>query len=943
MNHSPFYILDGYSLIYKSYFAFLRAPLYNKKNENTSALFGFFRTMFAFLDQYNPEFFGVAMDSIGPTFRHEKYSEYKATRDKTPDDLHAQIPRIEKILEAIGINIVRVNGFEADDIIATYARRCAGEKQPCMIITGDKDLMQLVSEYTGVLRPEKNGYEKLGREEVFAHYGVYPEQIVDYLSLTGDSADNIPGVKGIGPKTAASLLLEYGNIDGIYSNLGALTGSVKNKLEEGRESCALSRELVVLRDDVAVEKSFSDFSTASLSFESAAALFEAENAKSLVSWVAGKSGKGKSAVSVRKEDGRAELLETDAQDPDTDENILPAKPAGSYGSDTGLSGFSDEEKKLLTGSGTYTAVTDLKELDSLIKKVREKGIYSFDIETDSLDTFKANPVGFSISVESGSGYYIPLRAEKREILPESIVKSRLRAILEDKSLKIVGQNIKFDYKVLRKWGIRPANVWFDTMIAAWLLNSRLTSFGMDYLAEYYLEYKTIHFADVVPDGETFDCIPLDTAARYAAEDADITYRLYSLFSRRIEERKMESLFFDLEMPIVVILSEMEIEGVRIRREVLEAYGKELGTMINELERQIHLLCGKVFNVSSTKQLQEVLFTDRKLKTGKKTKTGYSTDNSVLEELSRDDPVPALVLRYRGLSKLKSTYVDSLPLLLESSTARIHTTYRQTGTATGRLSSSDPNLQNIPIKDEEGRKIRKAFIPSAGRVFMSADYSQIELVVLAHLSGDRQLTEAFINKTDVHALTASLIFNIPASSVTPEQRRIAKTINFGVMYGMSAFRLSRELQIPRARADEFIKSYFSRYSSIRTFIDETVKYAEETGFVKTILGRERYIDGINSSNRNEKNGAERMAVNTPIQGSAADIVKLAMINVAARISREKLDSKLVLQVHDELIFEVPLKEVETMKKLLREEMESVIKLKAPLRVSIETGESWGEMH
>ncbi|MDX9801010.1 MAG: DNA polymerase I [Spirochaetia bacterium] len=858
--------------------------------------------------------------------------------------------------------------------MATFSRLCSEEKKKCRIITGDKDLMQLVDDYTKVLRPDKTGYEELGSDEVFTHYGVYPNQIKDYLSLTGDSADNIPGVRGIGPKNAASLLLKYGSLEGIYSNIEEIKGSAKTKLEEGKENCLLSRELVALRNDVALDSLPEDFLLDKIDFAGAVPLFEAENAKSLVSWAAQKAGiadagtdtdageaTAESGDSGESRDSAAAASKDASRDSGAgasgDAGDGPAGVQAGLSSDSGLNKrlpnqqkafslsdyFNPDEEAVLKEKGSYTSVTDIRSLDNLMEQIKKKKIFSFDIETDSLDTLKANPVGFSVSTESGCGFYIPLVAEGKEILPETIVKNRLRAILEDKTLKLIGQNIKYDYKVLRKWGIKPLNIWFDTMIASWLLNSRLTSNGMDYLAEYYLEYTTIHFKDMVPEGSTFAQVPLDKATGYAAEDADITYRLYRVFNRQIEKRKMGKLFFDLEMPLVMILSEMELEGVRIRRDVLETYGKELGVSIGSLESEIHLLCGKVFNVSSPKQLQEVLFTDRQLKPGKKTKTGYSTDNSVLEELSGKDPVPALVLKYRALSKLKSTYVDALPLLAEQSTSKIHTTYRQTGTATGRLSSINPNLQNIPIKDEEGRKIRKAFIPSAGRVFMSADYSQIELVVLAHLSEDPELLRAFKEKIDVHTLTASLIFDISAEDVTPEQRRIAKTINFGVMYGMSGFRLARELQIPRSRADEFIKSYFQRYSSIRQFIDSTVKFAEENGFVKTILGRERYIDGINNSNKNVKSGAERIAVNTPIQGSAADIVKLAMIRINSRMDKEKLKASLVLQVHDELIFEVPFNEIDKMKTLLKDEMESVMKLKAPLRVSIETGESWGEMH
>lgn len=931
MKNSPFYVIDGYSLIYRSYFAFMKAPLFNKKHENTSALFGFFRILFSFFDQYKPEYLAIAMDSIGPTFRHEKYDLYKATRDKTPDDLHAQIPRIEKILESIGLQTMRVNGFEADDIIATFAGKCKKAGQTCVIITSDKDLMQLVGDNVSVLRPSSgsSGYEELGRDGVFEKYGVYPEQIADYLSLTGDSSDNIPGVRGIGPKTATSLLATYGTLNEIYSNVGEIKGASGKKLAEDKENCMLSRELVTLRDDVPIfpateseednSSVLENFALSSIDFSKAFSAFEEENAKKLISWI-----EKNSSGDIAFQSNSGSYIENSTKETTV---IVP---------------------EALQGKGSYKAITTIEELDILLEEVKKAKFFAFDIETDGLDTVTANPVGFSISFKSKTGYYIPLVAEEKKVLPESIVKSKLRTLLEDKSLSLVGQNIKFDYKVLRKWGIKTLNIYFDTMVAAWILNSHLNSFSMDNLAESFLGYTTIHYKDLFPDtkkeNQNFKQVPLDKATEYAAEDADITFRLYEVFKEQIKEQKMEKLFFDLEMPILVILAEMEIEGVRIRKEVLESYGKELGDKIGVLEKDIHKICGKEFNVNSTKQLQEVLFTDRQLKAVKKTKTGYSTDNSVLEELARgDDPIPVLVLRFRSLSKLKSTYVDSLPLLCEGPFSKIHTTYRQTGTTTGRLSSISPNLQNIPIKDEEGRRIRKAFIPSAGRVFMSADYSQIELVVLAHLSGDPALIEAFTKGTDVHALTASFLFNILPEEVTQEQRRTAKTINFGIIYGMSSYRLAGELSIPRAVADNFISSYFDRYSSIRNFIDETIKFVEETGYVETLLGRRRYIEDINNKNKTVKRGAERMAVNTPIQGSAADIVKLSMLKVVERIEKEKLKTSLVLQVHDELILEVPDKEIESVRSILRSEMEGAVKLKVPLRVTIETGESWGDMH
>ncbi len=924
----PFYILDGYSLIYKSYFAFIRNPLFNHNGENTSAVFGFFRSLFSFMNEYNPEYFAVAMDSLVPTFRHEQYAEYKATRDKTPEDLHDQIPRIEKILESLSLKTVRVNRYEADDVIATYVKKCRNEKRPCYIITGDKDLMQLVDDNVKVLKSDKSGYIEIDHEGVIENYGVRPDQIIDYLSLTGDSADNIPGVKGIGPKTAAGLLEDYDTVEGIYKNIDKLKSGAAKKLEEDRDSCIMSRELVMLDSDAPVEYSIEDFSTSSLDFQSARMLLEKENAKSLVKWI-DENHPGSSYV-------QGDLFSS--QDRDSGKSVIPAE---SISSSVNMSSVPERDPSLGM-KGEYETVLTYEDLDRWIETVRKEKIFSFDIETDSLDTIQANPVGFSISVKSGTGCYIPLIAGGKEILSASIVKNRLREILEDSSLKLVGQNIKYDYKVLRMWGLNPVNIWFDTMIAAWLVNSLISSYSMDSLAEFYLGYQTVHYNDIVPKDSLFQDIDLETASNYAAEDADITFRLYEVLRPLIEENYSD-LFYKTEMPLVYILAEMELEGVRVRKESLEALSRDFEKTIAEISDEIYSLCGKEFNISSTKQLQEVLFTDRKLNPVKKTKTGFSTDNTVLEILSGEDPVPELVLKYRVLAKLKSTYADTLPKLIQNSTSRIHTTFRQTGTQTGRLSSTNPNLQNIPIKDEEGRKIRKAFIPSGGKVFLSADYSQIELVVLAHLSEDPGLIKAFSEGIDVHRMTGALIFQVSPDDVTQEQRRIAKTINFGVMYGMSGFRLSRELKIPRKQADQFISSYFERYANIRKFIDETVKRAEEKGSVSTILGRERVIAGINSRNRNEKNGAERMAVNTPIQGSAADIVKLAMIKIDEKIKTLKLKSKLVLQVHDELIYEVPLSEVDDMKKLVKKEMESVFTLKAPLRVSIETGESWGDLH
>jgi len=890
----PLYIIDGYGLIYRSYFAFIRNPLTNPRGENISAVFGFFRTLLSLLRQRNPDQLVIALDSKTKTFRHEMYPEYKATRDKTPEDLHEQINVIEEILSVLGIPTVRCDGFEADDVIAALSAKCAEEARACFIVSGDKDLLQLAGGQTTILYPRKGEYVEMGKDEIETEWGIRPEQIIDYLSLTGDQADNVPGIKGIGPKTAASLLKKYGTLENIFENIEELKGAQKQKLETGRDSAFLSKKLVILRSDLAVEERPEGYPVTDLNTADAVPIFLEHGMKSIV-----------------KE----------------------------------LSGAEEEEsEKINRERGTYETVLTEEALGKWIALVKEHKWFAFDVETDQLEAVSANPVGFSLSVSSGSGCYIPLKAGTAECLPAETVKSALKEILTDSGLHCIGQNIKYDYQVMRQWGVKISNISFDTMAAAWLLDSQMGSFSMDNLAERFLGgYQTIHFKDIVEKGKTFDTVPIDQAVQYAAEDADITFRLYEIFSGELEKENLRDLFELLEIPLITVLAEMELRGILLSGKILEKYSLELVEALEGIKKEIYSLCGEEFNINSTKQLQEILFEKRKLKPVKKTKTGYSTDTGVLEELSREDPVPGLVLRHRVLAKLKSTYVDTLPLLINQNTGRVHTHFIQTGTATGRLSSRDPNLQNIPIKTEEGRRIRTAFIPKEGYLFLSADYSQIELVVLAHLSGDPGLKNAFEQGLDVHRQTASLIFDVPVEEVQARERRIAKTINFGVMYGMSGFRLSRELGIPRAEADRFIESYFTKYSAVRKYMDETVKEAEKTGYVTTLMGRRRKVPGITSRNRTEKMGAERIAVNTTIQGTAADIVKVAMLRLEKRIAREKSDAELLLQVHDELIFEVRDGNSEDFLPLVKEEMESAVELSVPLRVSIETGSSWGELH
>jgi DNA polymerase-1 len=596
-----------------------------------------------------------------------------------------------------------------------------------------------------------------------------------------------------------------------------------------------------------------------------------------------------------------------------------------------------------TAPGTYTTVTEISELDAWIKRARAAGVYAFDTETDGTDEMRARPLGFSLSFEDGKACYIPVRARDAMCIPEAEVRTRIASLLEDPRVRLVGQNIKYDYKVLRRWGVKPANIHFDTMIAAWVLDSDVGTYGLDRMAEIRLGYRTIPYGELVGKDQTLEDIQIQQVTDYSGEDADLTLRLYHLLSAELEAAGLSRVFFDVEMPLLEVLAEMELAGIRILSPELASYGREMEKDLAGLESEIFALCGRKFNINSTKQLQEILFVWRKLTPVKKTKTGFSTDMDVLEVLAAQDPVPEKILAHRKLSKLKSTYVDALPQLVNEDTGRLHTHYVQTGTATGRLSSKDPNLQNIPIREEEGRRIRSAFVPAAGMRFISADYAQIELAILAYLSKDPILLQAFREGRDIHRQTAALIFGIPESEVAPEQRRVGKTINFGVVYGMSAYGLSQGLKIGKAEADRFIKTYFQRLEGVDKFLKDTIRTAEEKGHVWTLMGRRRKIAGIASQNKTEKTAAERVAVNSPIQGSAADIVKLAMVKLHRRLHEEALTARILLQVHDEIILEAPEEEVGRVAALVREVMEKVTEHPIPLKVLCETGDSWGAFH
>lgn len=925
-NDSTIYILDSYGLIYRCYFAFIKRPLTNSAGQNISALFGFFNSLHAVLTHYKPQFIVAAMDSRTPTFRHKLYDQYKATRQKTPEDLHAQIPWIEDVLTALGIPVLQCDGYEADDIIATVATQASAEGRTCRILSGDKDLMQLVNKTTQILKPDSGeAWKVIGEDGVKAEWGVTPAGMLDLLSLIGDTADNIPGVKGIGVKTACKFLENYGTLDGVYEHADEIKGAIGEKLRAGKEDAYFSQKLIRLFTEVpsaSQKKLLDDIHSVNFNYEAAAEKLKAFGA------------------------------------------LMVAKTYAAEAVESGHSAESEKEtelKPLTKNSGDYKAVISVSELSACIDAVlaSDEKSAAFDCETDSLQTWQANIVGFSLSTKEGTGIYVPVARGDGLFSSEGISKDdmifQLSRLFMNRDATVVMHNGKFDYECLRTAGFIPGNKEypapvchiFDTMVAAWLLDPDRTGkspYSLEYLAETKLSLAGTEYDDIVPKGSTFADVPLEKAAPYCAEDSDFTWQLYKLFRPQLEKTNLYTLFAETEMKLLPILAEMELRGIHLDKKALYTYDTELAENIQKAEQDIYETVGHKFNIASTKQLQEVLFTELGLKPGKKTKTGYSTDTSVLEDLAAWNPVPRKILDYRELAKLQSTYVEALPKLTDGA-SRIHTSFIQTGTATGRLSSRDPNLQNIPVRNEAGRRIRSAFTAEKGTVLISADYAQIELVVLAHLSGDKNMCRAFTDGIDVHRATAAMIFNKTPEAVTPDERRTAKTINFGVIYGMSAFRLSNELGIPRSQAASFIDSYFKTYAAINTFIEETVHHAEETGYTETIFGRRRKILNINSRNKLEKSGAERIAVNTPVQGSAADIVKKAMLDVDSALRETPTGAHLLLQVHDELILECPAgeKAVNDTIALLKDKMEHAVQLRVPLRVSVEHGSNWGEFH
>ncbi len=896
------YLVDGHALIFRAYYAFIRRPLITTKGENTSAIFGFMRMLLRLMQDENPEYLVCTFDTREKTFRHERYPEYKSKRLKAPEDLHAQAEAIKSIIDGLCIARVESSGYEADDVIGTLSQRAAEQGLKTVILSGDKDVLQLVDDNVTVYANKKgiSEIDVLDSGKVSEVWGVEPEHIVDLLALMGDQSDDIPGVKGIGQKTATDLIRQFKSLDGVYEHLDEVeSGRIAGLLEQGRESAYLSRDLVTIRRDVPV-----DFNL--------------------------------DAFDIREFPGKRGL------------DLLRQKELDSIVNDLDASGASgrkvSEERKKEKKRGIYTVIAAEEEFEELEKTVRNRGIFSFDTESTGMDPITARIIGVSISVDEGFGYYMPIETGGEKALGMNFLTHTLKSLLEDPGVKKVGQNIKYDYVLLMKYGIFMQGIAGDSMIAAYLLNPDKQRYSLDSLAKEYLNYSTIHYTDVVRNkNETLLDYPLADVAEYAGEDSDIALRLVHVLEKGLKTQGLDELYRSIEIPLLIVLGRMENTGVRVDPGRLAEMSSNFTDELEEIESTIYEIAEEEFNVRSTKQLAKILFEKLKLPVIKKTKTGYSTDESVLEELEQEHKIAGLLLRHRKLAKFKSTYVDALPDMINPDTGRIHTSFNQTIASTGRLSSTHPNLQNIPIREPEGRAIRRAFVSEEGWLLVSADYSQIELRVLASLSLDPGLVNAFKKEVDIHRETASLLFNTDIQDVDDAQRRIAKTINFSIMYGISPYGLSQRLKISREEASNFIDMYFLKYACVRDYFDGIVEEAKKSGYVTTLLGRKRYVPDIRSENRNIYESARRIAINTPIQGTAADLIKKAMVDIDDELNRRGLKSRMLIQVHDELVFESPEDECALLEGMVKDKMENAISFQVPIMVNIAEGKNWEEAH
>ncbi|MCC8142917.1 MAG: DNA polymerase I [Tannerellaceae bacterium] len=918
------FLIDAYALIYRSYYAFIKIPRINSKGQNTSAIFGFINTLEDVLRRENPTHIAVAFDPAGPTFRHEAFEQYKAQRQETPEVIRQSVPIIKDIIKAYNIPILEVPYYEADDVIGTIAKKAEKVGFDVYMMTPDKDYGQLVSEHIYIYRPRFGGdYEIMGEKEVLEKYNLSSVcQVIDLLGLMGDSSDNIPGCPGVGEKTAQKLLAEFGSIENLLANTEQLKGAIQKKITENAEQITFSKFLATIKTDVPVEFDAKCCIREEVDKERLTEIYTELEFRTFINRMNEVPKKAAPAGPVQ-----GSLFEEFEAD-------RPNVPKYSNLAD------------LTTTPHNYQIADNEEEIAKLGTFLKEQKFFAFDTETDGVDPLHAGLVGLSFSVKENEAWYVPIPEDREKALA---ILSHFSPALQNPESQKIGQNIKFDILVLCKYGIRVAGPLYDTMIAHYLLNPELRH-GMDYLAETYLQYKPIPITSLIgPKGKnqlTMRQVPLDKIAEYAAEDADVTIKLKNYFEPLIKKEGLESLLHDIEMPLIYVLAEMELTGVALDTAALKQSSETLTAELKKLEKEIYELAGGTFNINSSRQVGDILFNRLKIEEkAKKTKTGsYSTSEDILEKLRSKHPIVEKLLAYRGLKKLLSTYIDALPALIDPVSGKIHTSFNQTVTSTGRLSSTNPNLQNIPIRDELGREIRKAFIADNDDcVFFSADYSQIELRIMAHLSNDQNMIDAFNSGADIHAATAAKIYGIPVTEATSDMRRKAKTANFGIIYGISVFGLAERLAIPRGEAQELIDGYFRTYPGVRKYMDESIEVAKENGYVQTIFKRKRFLPDIRSNNAVVRGYAERNAINAPIQGSAADIIKMAMSRIFERFEKENFKSKMILQVHDELNFNVYKDEQEKVKQIVLEEMENVLKLKVPLIADCGEGKNWFEAH
>ncbi len=933
------FLLDAFALIYRAYFSFIRNPRINSQRMNTSAAFGFTLTLMDLIKREKPTHIAVVFDTAAPTERHITHVEYKANRQEMPDDIRSNVPYIRRIIEAFNIPVIESDGYEADDVIGTLAKKAEKEGYTTYMVTPDKDFGQLVTDKILMYKPGRSGAppELLGPKEVCARWDLdNTDQVRDILGLMGDAVDNIPGIPGIGEKTAMKLVKQFGSLEAVIDGVEQLKGKQKENVIAFAEQGRMSKALATILVDAPVEVDHTALHLDPPDEDKIKEVFSELEFRTLLKAVLGEDAQVEAAPTAPAARKKA------AAHPD---QISMFGSEGGEGSEGGKGSAAMAD--LSTTPHDYRLADTPEKQTALAKELAGLKKFCFDTETDALSVQKAELVGLSFSWKAHEGWYVPVPAGKEQAQP---VVERFRAVLEDLKIEKVAQNLKYDMLVMERYGVSVKGPQFDTMLAHFLLESDLRH-GMDYMAETILHYRPMPITDLIgPKGKgqkTMRDVPVEAAAEYAAEDADITWQLHEKLAPQLKEKGQEKLFKEVEMPLVRVLADMEREGIRLDVDALSAFSKELGEDILVLQEKIIAACGVQFNIDSPKQLGDVLFETLKLgsEKPKKTRTGqYQTSEDVLSAMAHEHAVIPLILDYRSLRKLKGTYVDTLPLAVDPADGRVHTNYRQAVAATGRLSSDEPNLQNIPIRTEKGREIRKAFVPRDEHYgLLSADYSQIELRIIAHMSGDANMQEAFRQGLDIHAATAAKVFNTPIDAVTREQRGRAKAVNFGIAYGQGAFGLSQNLGIPRGEAQGIIDGYFAEFPGVKGYMDEMIGFCGEHGYVQTMMGRRRYLPDIQSGNNTVRAAAERVAINAPMQGSAADIIKVAMIRIHDKIRTERMKSKLLLQVHDELVFDCHLEEEEALMAMVKELMEGALLLAVPLVVDMRVGKNWLEAH